>query len=163
MPTGFKPSPWSRGSRSKYVGRRFLGLATGWPVPGSAPSRHFGAFVGLGGHSGGSPGRSTFDRKGRLITTFFTDHRIMIDSSQIPPTVPMAFIAIEDNHFYDHPGIDISAILQFANFREIYPNGKYQARKQTCQYSANKHPKNVKFASPLFKEKIFSNYVRYIR
>ncbi len=52
------------------------------------------------------------DRKGRLITTFFRDHRIMIDFDQIPKHLLHTFIAMEDNHFYDHLGFDIQAVLR---------------------------------------------------
>ena len=52
------------------------------------------------------------DRKGRLITTFFKDHRIMVTMDQVPDVLPQAFIAMEDNRFYQHYGINPSAIFR---------------------------------------------------
>lgn len=53
-----------------------------------------------------------FDRKGRLITTFFQDQRILVPDKDIPRHVKQAFIAMEDNHFYDHFGISPQGIFR---------------------------------------------------
>jgi len=53
-----------------------------------------------------------FDRKGRLITTFFQDQRILVPEKDIPPHLKQAFIAMEDNHFYDHVGISPQGIFR---------------------------------------------------
>lgn len=52
------------------------------------------------------------DRKGRLITTFFRDHRILVKQQQTPAHLIDAFVAIEDNHFFNHHGVDIQAIFR---------------------------------------------------
>ncbi|MES0489439.1 MAG: PBP1A family penicillin-binding protein [Leptospirales bacterium] len=52
------------------------------------------------------------DRKGRLITTFFKDHRIMVTMDEVPDVLPQAFIAMEDNRFYEHHGINPSAMFR---------------------------------------------------
>ncbi|MDH5717917.1 MAG: PBP1A family penicillin-binding protein [Spirochaetia bacterium] len=59
------------------------------------------------------------DRKGNLITTFFHDQRILADFEKLPKCLPNAFIAVEDNHFYTHHGLDLQAILRafLANLR----------------------------------------------
>ena len=59
------------------------------------------------------------DRKGRLISRFFEKNRIMIKYTQIPDALIKAFIATEDNHFYDHFGFDLQAVLRafIANFQ----------------------------------------------
>ncbi len=54
------------------------------------------------------------DRKGRLITTFFQDQRILVSKEEIPLFVKQAFLAMEDNHFYSHWGIDPQGILRAA-------------------------------------------------
>lgn len=53
-----------------------------------------------------------YDRKGRLITAFFSNQRIMIDIADMPPRLGQAFIAMEDNNFYQHYGIDPGAIFR---------------------------------------------------
>ncbi|MCS6983918.1 MAG: PBP1A family penicillin-binding protein [Leptospiraceae bacterium] len=52
------------------------------------------------------------DRKGRLITTFFQDMRVLVNIDEIPLIVKHAFVAMEDNRFYEHPGIDVQGILR---------------------------------------------------
>jgi len=54
------------------------------------------------------------DRKGRLISTFFSDNRIVVDQRQMPEYLAQAFIAIEDNRFYEHHGIDFQGIARAA-------------------------------------------------
>lgn len=53
-----------------------------------------------------------YDRKGRLITTFFQDQRILVAEKEIPAHLKQAFIAMEDNHFYDHFGISPQGIFR---------------------------------------------------
>ncbi|MDH5719108.1 MAG: PBP1A family penicillin-binding protein [Spirochaetia bacterium] len=52
------------------------------------------------------------DRKERLITTFFYDQRILINLDKVPKCLPESFIAMEDNHFYEHYGLDLQAIVR---------------------------------------------------
>ncbi|WP_301859721.1 transglycosylase domain-containing protein [uncultured Megasphaera sp.] len=48
-----------------------------------------------------------FDIHGRLITTLHSDqNRLPIDINKVPQNLQNAFIAAEDNRFYDHIGID---------------------------------------------------------
>lgn len=53
-----------------------------------------------------------YDRKGRLITTFFQDQRILVSEAEIPAHLKQAFIAMEDNHFYNHHGISPQGIFR---------------------------------------------------
>ncbi|MBE3590995.1 MAG: penicillin-binding protein 1A [Firmicutes bacterium] len=47
-----------------------------------------------------------YDRNGRLIGSFFTQNRTNVTSSQIPADLRHAVVAIEDDRFYQHHGID---------------------------------------------------------
>ena len=48
-----------------------------------------------------------FDIHGRLVTTLHSDqNRLPIDINKVPQHLQNAFIAAEDNRFYDHIGID---------------------------------------------------------
>ncbi|MBV6493072.1 MAG: Penicillin-binding protein 1A [Turneriella sp.] len=53
-----------------------------------------------------------YDRKDRLITTFFQDQRILVPEKDIPAHLKQAFIAMEDNRFYDHWGISLQGIFR---------------------------------------------------
>lgn len=52
------------------------------------------------------------DRKGRLITRFFVNNRILIEYKDIPSQLVLALIATEDNHFFRHQGVDVQAIFR---------------------------------------------------
>ena len=54
-----------------------------------------------------------FDRNNEYITTLTgNENRILIDSEDISPTIKQAVIAIEDERFYDHRGIDVMGIAR---------------------------------------------------
>lgn len=52
------------------------------------------------------------DAKGRLISEFFIQKRKLIAFNDIPKHLIQAFIAMEDNRFYDHVGVDIRGIVR---------------------------------------------------
>ncbi len=47
-----------------------------------------------------------FNTKGELIAEYADEHRILTPMSEIPDMVKNAFLAAEDEHFYEHPGIN---------------------------------------------------------
>ncbi|PIR61842.1 MAG: penicillin-binding protein [Candidatus Pacebacteria bacterium CG_4_10_14_0_8_um_filter_43_12] len=54
-----------------------------------------------------------FDRHGKLLYEIYADeHRIPIKLDTLPPYVYQASIAIEDQHFYQHWGFDLTAIAR---------------------------------------------------
>ena len=58
------------------------------------------------------------DMNGNLITNIHaTENRTIVTLDKIPKNLQNAFIAVEDNRFYDHNGIDIRGI-----FRAVYSN-----------------------------------------
>jgi penicillin-binding protein 1A len=60
------------------------------------------------------PSRSTrvIARDGSLLANLYTENRIWIPIAQIPVPVRNAFIATEDQHFYQHHGVDFGGILR---------------------------------------------------
>ncbi len=60
------------------------------------------------------PSRSTrvFARDGSQLANLYTENRIWVPISQIPVPVRNAFIATEDQHFYQHHGVDFGGILR---------------------------------------------------
>jgi len=51
---------------------------------------------------------------GQLIGTFALQRRILVTYEQIPPVLRDALIAVEDQHFEDHWGVDVPRVFQAA-------------------------------------------------
>ncbi len=51
---------------------------------------------------------------GTLIAEYANERRLFVPIEQIPDHVINAFVAAEDQHFYDHPGIDLQGIARAA-------------------------------------------------
>ncbi len=60
-----------------------------------------------------------YDRNGAEMCRFTVENRTYVDLSQIPVEVQEAFIAAEDQHFWEHDGIDPNGIVRagVANFQ----------------------------------------------
>jgi penicillin-binding protein 1A len=52
------------------------------------------------------------DRQGRLIGEFYDERRSLISLEQVPRHVVLAFVAAEDDTFFEHGGLDYRAILR---------------------------------------------------
>jgi penicillin-binding protein 1A len=54
-----------------------------------------------------------YDRNGELIANIFKkQHRLYAPFSEIPPRLVEALLAIEDTTFFEHPGINVDAIMR---------------------------------------------------
>ncbi len=53
-----------------------------------------------------------YDRDGNVVAEFFKQKRIVVPIEKIPDTLIRAFIAAEDAHFYEHPGIDLMGVAR---------------------------------------------------
>ncbi|HIJ60787.1 MAG TPA: PBP1A family penicillin-binding protein [Nitrospirae bacterium] len=60
-----------------------------------------------------------YSSEGKILAEFYLERRKYIPPYQIPDKVKKAFVAIEDQRFYTHPGVDIIGIL-----RALYKNIK---------------------------------------
>ena len=57
---------------------------------------------------------TVYDRKGRPIGEFFEERRRLEPVGKIPKLVVQAFVAGEDETFFEHTGLDYMAILRAA-------------------------------------------------
>ena len=55
-----------------------------------------------------------YTRDGRLLAVFGEKRRIPLAYDQIPPMVVDAFVAAEDEHFWEHPGVSVKGLLRAA-------------------------------------------------
>ncbi|MGY0620485.1 penicillin-binding protein 1A [Lysobacter sp. A378] len=55
---------------------------------------------------------SIYARDGQLMSVFGETRRYPIDIDDVPETVKQAFIAIEDNRFYEHHGVDYKGVAR---------------------------------------------------
>ena len=53
-----------------------------------------------------------YDKDGNIISEMFVERRVIVPLKDIPANLQNAFIAIEDNDFYDHWGISTKGILR---------------------------------------------------
>ena len=53
-----------------------------------------------------------YDVHGALITQLAVENRTLVELDQIPTNLKNAFIALEDQHFYSHWGIDVQGLIR---------------------------------------------------
>ncbi|MDR7516267.1 MAG: PBP1A family penicillin-binding protein [Armatimonadota bacterium] len=60
------------------------------------------------------PGEATrvYARNGELIASLYRENRVVLPLGEIPLTLRRAVIAIEDERFYSHPGVDIRGTVR---------------------------------------------------
>ena len=51
-------------------------------------------------------------RDGSMIGQLYREKRYVISMSEMTPLLPRAFLAVEDSEFYDHPGVNLTAIFR---------------------------------------------------
>ena len=52
-----------------------------------------------------------YDAEGGLLGLFYRERRQLISLADLPPHVPLAFIAIEDRRFFEHEGVDVRRVV----------------------------------------------------
>jgi penicillin-binding protein 1A len=55
-----------------------------------------------------------FTRDGRLMAEFGEQRRIPVDAAQVPARIRQAFLAAEDDRFFEHPGVDWQGLARAA-------------------------------------------------
>jgi len=76
-----------------------------------------------------------YDKNGILISELFTEKREIVPFEKIPKNLVNAFVAIEDNEFYDHWGINPKGIVR-AFFVNIFAGGVKQGGSTITQQLA---------------------------
>ncbi|MDI6871992.1 MAG: penicillin-binding protein 1A [Bacillota bacterium] len=76
-----------------------------------------------------------YDERGDVIGRLFTENRTPVGLDRIPKDLKNAVIAIEDDHFYDHHGIRVSALFR-ALVVDLLAGGKVQGGSTITQQLA---------------------------
>lgn len=63
-----------------------------------------------------------YSSDGRVLAELFIERRTFIPEYNIPPMTKQAFVAIEDQRFYSHPGIDMIGIMR-ALYKDMLAGG----------------------------------------
>lgn len=103
-----------------------------------------------------SPRQATelYDSEGGLLGLFYRERRQLISISELPPHVPMAFVAIEDRRFYEHSGIDVRRIMGavFDNVTDGFAASG--ASTISMQLARNLFPEQLPASEKSFRRKI---------
>mgnify|MGYP000990003804 FL=1 len=78
-----------------------------------------------------------FTRDGRLIAEFGEKRRIPARHDEIPPQVIQAFLAAEDDRFFEHPGVDYQGLVRAAFFLVVTGERKQGGGTITMQLARN--------------------------
>jgi penicillin-binding protein 1A len=117
------------------------------------------------------------DRHGKKIANLFEkEHRLYAKMDEIPPRIVEALVAIEDTMFFEHPGVNIEAILR-AIFKDVIARKMVEGAstltqqlvKNTLLTSEKKISRKIKEAilafvveTKLTKEEILERYLNEI-
>ena len=98
---------------------------------------------------------------GRLLAEYARQNRIFVPSEAIPERVKQAFIAAEDQHFYDHPGIDLFGIGRavVSNLERLQSNRRPEGASTITQQVA----KNFLLSNELSYERKFKEILLALR
>lgn len=78
---------------------------------------------------------------GRLITDFYFERRTVIILDSMSPSLPAAFLAVEDKRFYDHDGVDWYGML--AAVKDALLGNPRGASTITMQLAGNLFPDDI--------------------
>ncbi|MDQ0338911.1 penicillin-binding protein 2A [Caldalkalibacillus uzonensis] len=76
-----------------------------------------------------------FDREGNQVDQLYFENREYVPIEEIPDMVRSAFIAVEDQRFYEHNGVDIRGIAR-AFFRNLLAGGTVEGGSTITQQLA---------------------------
>lgn len=75
------------------------------------------------------------DNRGEQVDELFVENRDPVSFDDIPDHVADAFIAVEDQRFYEHPGIDVKSIFR-ALYKDMIAGGKVEGGSTITQQLA---------------------------
>ena len=95
-----------------------------------------------------------YDSEGGLVGLFYRERRQLISLADLPPHVPLAFVAIEDRRFFEHRGVDIRRILGAVVDNVFNGFGASGASTISMQLARNLFPEQLPRGETSFRRKI---------
>lgn len=136
-----------------------LGIAVGLALFGYLSILYFGSLVVEDDKLNLYETTTIETTDGEVIKEIYTENRNYISIEHIPEHVKNAYVAIEDQRFYDHSGIDIRSIMR-AVYRDIIAMSKVEgASTITQQLAKNLFLHNEKTWSRKIKEAMAAIYM----
>ena len=78
-----------------------------------------------------------YSTEGVLIGEFGEEHRALIKIGEVPSLMKKAILAAEDDHFYEHGGVDYLGVLRAAYYNVTSRGGRQGASTITMQVARN--------------------------
>ena len=94
------------------------------------------------------------DRDGEEISKLFKVNRVVVDLDSLPEIVPQAFVAVEDQEFYEHGGVDLTRVLGAA-WQNVRSGGIAEGFSTiTMQVARNLFPEQLPIQEQTLNRKI---------
>ena len=68
-----------------------------------------------------------YDAKGRTAFTIYKEQRIPVSLERVSPHLIKAILAVEDQRFFEHRGLDVVRIVQAPSYRTCGPAARHRA------------------------------------
>ncbi|MDP9348315.1 MAG: PBP1A family penicillin-binding protein, partial [Gemmatimonadota bacterium] len=94
------------------------------------------------------------DAEGNLLGLFYRERRTVIPLQGLPRYVPMAFVAIEDQRFFEHEGVDLLRMFGAVRDNLIRGFGASGGSTITMQLARNLFPQQLPAGEKTFRRKI---------
>jgi penicillin-binding protein 1A len=83
------------------------------------------------------------DARGNLLGSFYRERRTVIDIKTLPRYVPMAFVSIEDERFFEHTGVDPVRVIGAIRDNVVGGFGATGGSTITMQLARNLFPQQL--------------------
>ena len=95
-----------------------------------------------------------YDASGGLLGQFYRERRQVITLQELPPYVPLAFVAIEDRRFFEHEGVDPRRLIGAVRDNLLEGFGASGASTITMQLARNLFPQQLPAGEKTLRRKI---------
>jgi penicillin-binding protein 1A len=95
-----------------------------------------------------------YDAQGGLLGLFYRERRQLVALGDLPPHVPLAFVAIEDRRFFEHEGIDVRRIVGAIRDNLLDGFAASGASTISMQLARNLFPEQLPRGEKTFRRKI---------